>query len=311
METLGRTRRVVALALVAVPFVVVGVALLTAGGLPDPVPTHWNIHGDVNGTMSRTAFSVMVLVVTGAAAVLAAGFVWAHEDDAVRRWGVQACAFTAYLMGGLSLGTVLLAAGVPAAAGVRLWYVVPAVLVAALGAPAVIHVLWPVVPVRKPAGASPRLDLAPGERAVYVATLRSRGMLALGVGCALVGVVLLLTADLMVGAVVLAATVALLALSRVTLRVDDGGVRLGFGPGVRVRVPMERIERAEVADIRPMAWGGWGYRARPGGRALVLRAGPGMVLDLSDGSRFAVTLDEPADAVALVNGLVGRRHETA
>ncbi|HEY3006055.1 MAG TPA: DUF1648 domain-containing protein, partial [Kribbellaceae bacterium] len=273
METLGRTRRVVALALVAVPFVVVGVALLTAGDLPDPVPTHWNIHGDVNGTMSRTAFTVMVLVVTGAAAVLAAGFVRAHEDDAVRRWGVQACAFTAYLVGGLALATVLLAAGVPAAAGVRLrWYVVPAVLVAALGVPAVVHVLWPVVPVRKPvAGASPRLDLAPGERAVYVATLRSRGMLALGVGCAVVGVVLLLAADLMVGAVVLAVTVALLALSRVTLRVDDGGMRLGFGPGVRVRVPLERIERAEVADIRPMAWGGWGYRARPGGRALVLR----------------------------------------
>ena len=41
----------------------------------------------------------------------------------------------------------------------------------------------------------------------------------------------------------------------------------------------------------------------PGRSALVLRGGPGMVVDLVDGRRFAVTLDDPAEPVAILNAL--------
>lgn len=106
----------------------------------------------------------------------------------------------------------------------------------------------------------------------------------------------------------IAVTVAVLAISRVTLRVDDTGLRLGFGPGIRVRVPLDQIRQATAEDIRPLAWGGWGYRIKPGRRALVLRAGPGLVLDLRNGNRFAVTVDNPEDPAALINGLLTRPH---
>ena len=139
-------------------------------------------------------------------------------------------------------------------------------------------------------------------------TVRSRGFVALGIGCVVVGVALMVFVNLLVGAAVIAVTVAALALSQVTVRVDETGLRLGFGPGVRVRVPLADIRQASAEEIRPLAWGGWGYRVLPGKRALVLRGGPGLVLDLRNGNRFAVTLDEPETSAALVNGLLDRRH---
>ena len=150
--------------------------------------------------------------------------------------------------------------------------------------------------------------LAEGEGAVYVTTVRSRGFVALGIGCAVVGVALMVFVNLLVGAAVIAVTVAALALSQVTVRVDETGLRLGFGPGVRVRVPLADIRQASAEEIRPLAWGGWGYRVLPGKRALVLRGGSGLVLDLRNGNRFAVTVDEPETPAALVNGLLDRRH---
>jgi hypothetical protein len=45
----------------------------------------------------------------------------------------------------------------------------------------------------------------------------------------------------------------------------------------------------------------------PGRSAVVVRRGPGLVLDLRDGPRFAVTVDEPAPAAGLINDLRRRR----
>ena len=303
-------RRVVAFGLTAVPAVVSAVLLLTVRDVPDPLPTHWDLHGDVDGTMSRTAFTVMTLAVTIAAAAVAVAFTRAHEDDRVRRYALTACAFAAYLVGGLSVLTLLLARGADSAGSVGMsWFGLAAVLAVAVLVPAVVRVSWPVVYVddAPPAADLPRIDLAPRERAAYVTTVRSRGFVALGIGCAVLGVLLLIVSDLVIGATVLAVTVAVLSLSRVTLRVDQAGLQLGFGPGVRIRVALDDIRQASVEDIRPLEWGGWGYRIRPGRRGLILRAGPGLVLELRNGSRFGVTVDAPERPVALLNGLLERR----
>jgi hypothetical protein len=304
-------RRLVALVLIAVPFVAV-VALLTAtNDLPSPLPTHWNARGEVDGTMSRAGFTALAVGVTAVAALLPLGFLRAHEDESVRRYAATACALAAYLVGGLSVLTVSLARGASAAAEVDLplWTVL-VTLAVAFAVPAAVYAVWPrPAPVTAPPDPDlPLLDLGPGERAAYVTSLRSRGFVALGIGCGVLGVLLLLVVDLLIGAAVLAVTVAVLTVARVTLRVDETGLRLGFGPGIRVRVPLAEIRQAEVADIRPLAWGGWGYRVMPGKRALVLRAGPGLVLDLRDGTRFAVTVDDPELPAALVNGLLRRQH---
>ena len=305
------TRRTAALALIAVPFVVVLVVLLTVNDLPNPLPSHWNAHGDVNGTMSHTAFTVLALVVTFGALLVAVGFTWAHEDDEVGRFAATACAFAAYLIGGLTVMTVVLAEGAAQAIDVSLsWLGLLLALVIAFGVPALVYRIWPrpePVPDGPPDSALPRIQLAPGERAAYVTTMRSSGFVALGIGCAALGLGLSVFSDLFVGATVIAAAAAVLALSRVTVRVDESGVRLVFGPGIRMRVPMDDIRQAGVQDIRPMSWGGWGYRIRPGRRGLILRSGPGLVLDLRSGTRFAVTVDNPERPAALLNGLLERR----
>jgi hypothetical protein len=306
-----RVRQTAALALIAVPFVVTLILLLTVQDLPNPLPSHWNVHGDVNGTMSRAAFTVMALLVTFGAVVVAIGFTRAHEDEEVRRFAATACAFAAYLIGGLSVMTLVLANGAEQAADVGLpWSALLLTLVIAFGVPALVYRIWPrpePVPDGPPDPALPRIQLAPGERAAYVTTIRSSGFVALGIGCAALGLGLIVFSDVIVGATVIAVAAAVLALSRVTLRVDETGVRIAFGPGIRVRVPMDDIRQAAVEDIRPLAWGGWGYRIRPGRRGLILRAGPGLVLDLRSGTRFAVTVDDPERPAALLNGLLERR----
>ena len=57
-------------------------------------------------------------------------------------------------------------------------------------------------------------------------------------------------------------------------------------------------------DVRPTEWGGWGYRGSPTlmkRAAVVLRAGPGIRLDLHDGKVFVVTIDNPEIPARLLN----------
>lgn len=98
--------------------------------------------------------------------------------------------------------------------------------------------------------------------------------------------------------------------STVRVTASARGLRIAFGPfGVPSRrMPLERIERAEATEIEPLRWGGWGYRwAGPGRSSVIVRRGPGLVLDLRGGGRFAVTVDEPAPGAGLINDL-RRRH---
>lgn len=166
-----------------------------------------------------------------------------------------------------------------------------------------------------PAGAGPAtIALGPGEHAVWVGHASSPRLtlggslaaLALAAG----GMVIGGTAGciLVASAVVLA--LAMTWISSVRVTASEHGVRIAFGPfGVPSKhLPLERIVDAEAAEIDPLRWGGWGYRwAGPGRSAVVVRRGAGLVLDLRDGGRFAVTVDEPAPAAGLINDL-RRRH---
>jgi len=72
---------------------------------------------------------------------------------------------------------------------------------------------------------------------------------------------------------------------------------------------VNRIESASVIDVRPMEWGGWGYRGMltlMRQAAVVLRAGPGIRVDLADGRVFVVTVDDPETGVALLNAEIAR-----
>jgi hypothetical protein len=95
--------------------------------------------------------------------------------------------------------------------------------------------------------------------------------------------------------------------------VDRRGLRLTSAvAGVPLkRIPLTDIISAAAEQIDPADWGGWGYRVAPGRSALVLRAGPGLVLRLRDGRRFAITVDRPQNPATLVAALQAQESREA
>ena len=93
------------------------------------------------------------------------------------------------------------------------------------------------------------------------------------------------------------------------LTVERLHVAYGRLPWPRTHIAVEDIESASVVDIRPMEWGGWGYRGSlklMQRAAVVHRAGPGIRVDLRNGKVFAVTIDDPETAVAVLNAEAAR-----
>jgi lysylphosphatidylglycerol synthetase-like protein (DUF2156 family) len=102
-----------------------------------------------------------------------------------------------------------------------------------------------------------------------------------------------------------------LAFGWIRVSVDARGLRIRYGllPRPVTSVPLDHIRRAERIDLRPLDWGGWGYR---GSRrvfrraAVVLRSGDAIKLTLTDGSELAVTVDDAAAGAALLADLVAQ-----
>ncbi len=161
---------------------------------------------------------------------------------------------------------------------------------------------------------APIMDLAPGQKAFWNSTLSSRWLALLSAGIVAVGVGLLFVPDLPIlvaGLLVLAGLLAF-ALSSIHVTADAAGLHVKYGvlPWPSTHIDVDQIETASVIDVRPTEWGGWGYRGTLKflrQAAVVLRAGPGIRLDLNDGRVFVVTVDNPEPGVALLNGELARR----
>lgn len=100
-----------------------------------------------------------------------------------------------------------------------------------------------------------------------------------------------------------------LLLSHVRVVVNDHGLKASLGGVIRRRYPLDRVTSSNVIDLEPNQWGGWGYRMLPGRSAMVLRRGPAIELELANGRRFAVTVDDANTGAGLVNGLLARHQE--
>jgi hypothetical protein len=103
-------------------------------------------------------------------------------------------------------------------------------------------------------------------------------------------------------------TGACLAFARLRVSVDRRGLRVVSS---LFRVPIKQLALTEVASaraeaIRPLEWGGWGYRTMPGRSAVVLTSGPGIVVQRHNGTLFAVTVPEPDLPAALLTTLAAR-----
>ncbi|KGJ78575.1 hypothetical protein GY21_06520 [Cryobacterium roopkundense] len=101
---------------------------------------------------------------------------------------------------------------------------------------------------------------------------------------AIVSTVVILTAVL----------VFVLAFVRIHVTVDERGLRVVSWLGIRIKaIPLKAIESVFADDLVPMQWGGWGYRIMPGRSALILGTGPGLVVQLTSGNQFAISLPDP------------------
>ena len=263
--------------------------------LPEPMATHWSLGGDANGHLSRVAACT---VLAGLAVCLAAGVVVSH-----RHVTAPVLAFVGAIMATASFGTVATNRDVSSwrAASDPLGYVGLGLL---LGIGAALAVRTDEERVAD--GISPAIDLQPGERVAWTRTTRSTLMMRAAIGVAAIGAFLLVV-NPVASIVVLfsAAIVAMFTATTVVVR-ERGVVVHGALSFARVHIPLARISGATPIDVSPWQWGGWGYRGslRLLNRAAwVVRRGPGLRLDLTDGKVFVVTIEDPDDAAAVVNGL--------
>lgn len=154
----------------------------------------------------------------------------------------------------------------------------------------------------------------PAEPAVWAGRARSLPILVVGVlpATGLAAAALASGTDAAPGVLAtgLVVAVAFIWLSHVRVSVAAAGVRVGFGPfGAPARfLALEEIASAEAIDVKPLLWGGWGYRLSPRGHErMIVRGGPGLVVLRSNGRRFTVTVDGAPQAAGLVNDLLARR----
>lgn len=164
---------------------------------------------------------------------------------------------------------------------------------------------------------SERMELAPGERVVWMrtATIARWGVLVLaGVGVAVAaGAIAAWVTGALAAAWILVGSLAVLtfAASAATvfhIRIDDDGLTavaaLGFP---RLRVPLDDVADAGVAPVDGFAeFGGYGLRSRPGATGIVLRNAEALQVTRKSGKRFVVTVDDAPTAAAVLTALAAR-----
>jgi hypothetical protein len=312
-----RSRRVLAAALAALaPVGLLATWLLLRGDLPDPLPTHWDLHGRVDDTLATTTLLVVTLVPS---VVLAALAVWLVRRPALHH-GDRAFAvglvWAAWLATTVFATSAVLAAGAAEAADVGMtWWALLAVPLVPTAVAAATHAVLPAARPSVVAGTAPydgSLRLGDTERVAWVGSASSRGLLVLAAVLELAAVVLVFTVWPVANLLALVG-VAVFWVHAVTVRVDDRGLSAAWGPArwPRVRVDLDDVAAVTAEEVEPLAWGGWGYRATPTRTGVVVRRGPGVVVERRSGRRFAVTVDDADGAAEVLGALVERRRRTA
>lgn len=143
------------------------------------------------------------------------------------------------------------------------------------------------------------------ERTVWYRTQFSGWMIAVGVilAIALVVIAAIDASYRTVSLVLLIAAAAFLVTGGIKVTVSAHGVTVASAlvPFLRRTVPLDRIVHASARWTRPMEIGGWGYRWKPGLRAVSLRQGDALWLELVRGTNFVITVDDAQTAADLIN----------
>lgn len=267
---------------------------------PDPIAVHWGISGDPNGSLPLWLYAVgmiggmalawlglvtgtrggpdapltaVVYFIIGLLAAVNAQILYFNLD--VADWH-DAESLTPFAVGGLLV--------VGALAGLLGW-----LLAGGRGA----------VPADEP--------LEPAETTASSWTGRASNLWMAGVAALPIVLVFVISPVWAALLVVIAILLVIFAF----VRVDAGahGVTVALGP-VRLprrSYPIERITGAGAIEIKPMAYGGWGWRIRPGRRAYIIRGGQAIRIERANGVAVVVTVDDAQTGAAVIDGLARAR----
>jgi hypothetical protein len=100
----------------------------------------------------------------------------------------------------------------------------------------------------------------------------------------------------------IAVAIVVVAFASVRVAVDSDGVTVEIGPfgWPSQHISVGEITGAEAFEVRPMAYGGYGYRVRSGVRAFIIRGGPAIRIGRATGPDTLVTVDDaPIGAVSI------------
>ena len=281
--------------------------------LPDPLPTHWTGGGRVDGTTGAGVFFAWTLTISLALLVISAVTLLAHRVHHTGRLLIAVLVAASVLVGSIYVLSAAVSRHHSSADDVALpWYALALAVLVPLVVGALVWKLIapaPITDVHRPASG---LGLRASERVVWIAHAQSTGLriaaVALAVVAVLAGVFLFHTTTV---AVIMFVVALLLAwTSELTTRVDDEGLHVLWGPlgWPRQRILLGAIAQVHAQDIRPMQWGGWGYRITSRGTASIVRSGSGIVVEKRDGNTFVVTTDDAEQGADVLNALLVRSH---
>lgn len=313
-----RWRSALALVLVWVPVA----ALLAVGPawldrLPELTASHWGASGPADGFTASTPFWLWTTGLAAAAAVVATLVVLVATSQSVVTWALLAGAYGASLAAvvWLTSAHATLQAGAAEEAVLGAGFLV-GLLVAIVVWPGLVYLAAGNFSDPRPEAPVPAapLPLADTERAAWSTVLTSRMFTWIAVVYGFLTVAIVVLAIVASGdeswvgwfgvVVLLVAAPPVVALTRITVSVDQRGLRvIGLGGVPFARIRPEQIASVRAEHIEPMEWGGWGLRWTPGRYAVVTRRGPGLVVQRETGNWFAVTIDEPDQPAALLESL--------
>ncbi len=289
----------VLLILVALPFV------LFWSALPDPMAIHWGFGGRPNGSAPPL---VLLAVLAGFFVAIAISV-----NRVVAATPGETPSFAAGLFGvggllaAISWFAVLANRDVSSwqNAGSFDWVKLLISAVIALGAGAIGWFMAGGSEARTGAapGATPMVDAADPGAMVWSGRGVGKVTTAIGIGAVIAGLVTWGWAGLLL--VLIGVAGLMFALVRVTIANGVVVVGMGWWGFPLWKVSLDNVTSAEVEDVRPLAYGGWGYRVRPGARAIVVRGGEGLRLVRSEGPDLVYTVDDAVTGAGLINAIVG------
>jgi hypothetical protein len=292
------------------------VAASWADDLPDPVASHWSGGGVPDGFSSLSSY-ITVFAVLGVVCVLgfsALCLFWGRSASA-RRAGVTSTIWITGFLGLTLVGSLWNQRGLADAHQARdtggvaaIAIFIPLALAVAAGALVRPDPALPASGDVPPD--APRADVAPGERAVWVgrATGGPLPFVIVTTAALLVAVAVVQRVWALV-AVAAVVTLVLTTMAAFHVRVTADGLAVRSVLGwPRTSIPADEVERADAVQVRALReFGGYGWRlGRRGRTGVVVRSGEALEVTRTGGRRFVVTVDDAADAAALLNTLAGR-----